>query len=51
MITRFVMWWLSRQRKKYGNKAIFYIRGTGKDYPRYLLFTENESVYNRMEDF
>ena len=50
MITNFVMWWLSKQYKKYG-EAIFCIKGTGKDYPRYLLFTENEAVYNRMDEF
>lgn len=47
---RFVMWWLHRQYKKYG-KAIFYIKGTGKYYPKYLLYTENINVYRRMEDF
>jgi len=50
LITKFVMWWLSKECKKYG-KAIFYIKGTGKDYPRYLLYTENEAVRNRMDEF
>ncbi len=50
MIKRFVMWWLHRQCIKYG-KPILYIKGTGKDYPKYLLYTEDEWVYRRMDIF
>lgn len=32
-------------------QPILYIKGIGKDYPRYLLYTENEKVSKRMEDF
>lgn len=30
---------------------ILSIKGHGKEYPRYLLFTENENVYKRMDRF
>jgi len=36
--------------KKY-NKAIFYIKGTGKDMGRYLLYTENPNTAERMDRF
>ena len=45
-----VMWYLRRQYRKFG-KPILYVRGTGKDYPRYILYTEDANVYKRMEDF
>lgn len=32
-------------------KPILYIRGTGKEYPRYLLYTEDVDVYKAMENF
>lgn len=47
---RFVMWILHLYYKKYG-EAIFYVKGTGKDYPKYLLYTENPNVYRRMDEF
>ena len=50
MIARLIMFLCSMQYKKYG-KVIFYINGTEKDYPKYLLYTENESVRNRMSEF
>lgn len=48
MIDRFIMWLCHLRYKKYG-MPIFYIKGTGKDYPKYLVYTENEFVYNRMD--
>lgn len=48
MITRLVMWWIHRQYLKYG-EPIFYIRGTDKDYPRYLLYTEDQRVYRKFD--
>jgi hypothetical protein len=36
---------------KHYKQPIFYIKGTGKDYPHYLLYTESENVYKRMDDF
>lgn len=50
MITRLVMLWLHREYKKYG-KPIYYIRGTGEDYPKYLLYTEDKQIYQRMDKF
>lgn len=48
MITRLVMWWIHRQYLKYG-EPIFYIRGTDRDYPRYLLYTEEPRVYEKFD--
>lgn len=50
MIIRFIMWLCHIYYKKYG-QDIFYINGTGKDYPKYLLYTEKEEIYKRMDDF
>ncbi len=50
MILRIFLWWLHRQYKK-TNQPIYYIKGTGSDYPKYLLYTEDEHVYQRMDDF
>lgn len=48
MITRFVMWWIHKQYLKH-NKPIFFIKGTDKDYPRYLLYTENEDLHEHFD--
>jgi len=48
MITRLVMWWIHRQYLKYG-ETIFYIRGIDRDYPRYLLYTEEPRVYEKFD--
>ena len=50
MIDRFIMWLCHIRYKKYG-MPIFYIRGTEEDYPNYLLYTEDENVYRRMDKF
>lgn len=50
MILKIVMWYLHIRYKKQKDD-ILYIKGTGKQYPRYLLYTENEKVYKRMDDF
>lgn len=50
MIFRLVMWWLHRQYIK-GGMPIYYVKGNGKNYPRYMLYTEDEKIYNRMDTF
>lgn len=50
MIDRFIMWLCHIRYKKFG-MPIFYIKGNGKDYPKQLLYTENESIYQRMNKF
>lgn len=50
MIARIIMFLCSIEYRK-NKKPIFYIRGNGKDYPKYLLYTENENVYKRMNEF
>ena len=48
MVTKLVMRWIHRRYLKYG-ETIFYIRGTGRDYPRYLLYTEEPRVYEKFD--
>lgn len=50
MALKIVMWWLHRQYVKTG-KPIFYIKGIKEDYPKYLLYTEDSDVYQRMNEF
>ena len=48
MIDRFIMLLCHLRYKRYG-MPIFYIKGTGKDYPKYLIYTENQIVYKKMD--
>ena len=50
MIDKIIMWLCHIRYKKYG-KSILYIKGIKNDYPKYLLYTENEIVYQRMDKF
>ena len=50
MLVRLIMWLCHLNYKKWG-KPIYYVKGTGKDYPKYLIYTEDERVYRRMDDF
>lgn len=50
LITKFVLWWLHRQYLKYG-QPIFYIKGTEELYLKYMLYTEDENVWHRMDRF
>jgi len=43
IINQIVFWYLRKLYKKYGEHILF-IKGTEKDFPKYLLYTENESV-------
>lgn len=47
---RLVIWYLRRLYKKTG-KPILFLKGTGKDYPMYILYTEDEHAYDRMDNF
>lgn len=52
MITKLIMWLCHIKYKRYAKRygyEIFYIKGKGKDYPKYLLYTENERVYKKMD--
>jgi hypothetical protein len=42
---------LEYKKHKEFKEDFIYIKGTGKQYPRYLLYTEKENVYKRMDDF
>lgn len=48
MIDKLIMWLCHMKYKKYG-MPIFYIKGTGQDFPKYLLYTENKIVYKKMD--
>ena len=50
VIDKIIMWLCHIRYKKYG-MPIFYIKGNGKDYPKQLLYTEDENVYQRMSEF
>lgn len=50
MIDRLIMLLCHIRYKKF-DMPIFYIKGTGKDYPKQLIYTENESIYRRMNNF
>lgn len=50
MICRIIIWLLHRKYIKYG-MPIYYIKGTGKAYPIYMLYTEDINVYKRMDEF
>jgi hypothetical protein len=47
---RIVMFILHLYYKKHG-EPIFYVKGTDDDFPKYLLYTEDPYVYERMEQF
>ena len=48
MSDKLIMWLCHMKYKKYG-MPIFYIKGTGQDFPKYLLYTEDENVYKKMD--
>lgn len=55
MLVRLIMWLCHIQYKRYKEERykedIYYIKGKGKNYPKYLLYTENPSTYNRIDRF
>lgn len=50
MIDKIIMWLCHIKYKKYG-MPILYIKGIESKYPRYLIYTEDEYVYKRMDRF
>ena len=50
ILVRLIMWLCHIECKRY-KQDIFFIKGTGKDFPKYLLYTENINTYNRMDKF
>lgn len=52
MIEKIILWLCHIRYKKF-SMPIFYIKGLKKDhdYPKYLLYTEDEHVYQRMDRF
>ena len=50
MLAKIILWLCHIMYKKY-NDPIIYIKGNGKDYPKYLLYSEDERVYKRMDKF
>lgn len=52
MIAKIILWLCHIMYKKC-RMPIFYIKGLkkDKDYPKYLLYTEDENVYQKMDRF
>lgn len=50
MIDKIIMWLCHIRYKQY-SMPIFYIKGMENDYPKYLLYTEDEAVYQSMNRF
>lgn len=50
MIANLIML-LCRIQYRHYKQDIFYIKGTGKDYGRYLLYTEKPRTAERMDKF
>jgi hypothetical protein len=50
MISKIIMFLLHLEYKRVKND-IYYIKGTEENYPKYLLYTEKENVYKRMDRF
>lgn len=50
IMCRLIMWLCHVMYKK-DSMPILYIKGVEKDYPKYLLYTEDEHVYQRMDKF
>ena len=48
LIDKLIMWLCHKRYKHYG-MPIFYIKGLEKDYPKYLIYTESETVYRKMD--
>lgn len=48
MILKLIMFLCHLKYKKY-KMPILYIKGTGKDYPKYLVYTEDENIYKTLE--
>lgn len=51
MVLKFIMWYLERKYSRLNGEPVMFIIGTGKDYPKYMLYTEDEEVRKRMENF
>lgn len=49
MIIKLIMWLCHIQYKKYG-QVMFYIKGYDEEYPRYLIYTENERIYKKFDE-
>ena len=50
IISKIIMFLYHIQYKKV-KRPILYIRGSGRSYPDYMLYTEDACVYQRMEEF
>ena len=49
LIAKLIMFLCHIQYKK-RNQPLMYIRGTGDNYPNYLIYTEDENIYQRMDE-
>ena len=49
LILMYLQWNLKRIRKN-NNTPYLYIKVTGKDYPKYLMYTDDKKIRNQMHD-
>jgi len=47
LIFKYLQWNLKRMKKSQ-NTTYLYIKGIGKDYPKYLMYTDNEEIRHQM---
>lgn len=50
IILNLIMFLCHIQHKKV-KQQIMYIKGTGKQYPSYMIYTEDKNIYKRMDEF
>lgn len=50
-ITTHIVMFILHWHYKYFGKDIYYIRGTDKDYGKYMLYTEKVETAERMREF
>ena len=54
LVRRLIFWYLKRelkemrQQERYENTPFMFINGTNKDYPNYLVFTDDEQYRKKL---
>lgn len=49
-IIMFILQWQLNKLRKKEKTPYLYVEGTGKDYPKYLMYTDDEEIRNEMHD-
>jgi hypothetical protein len=51
ILNKFIMWYMQKQLeelRRYQDTPYVYIKGTDKDYPKYLMYTDDKKSRNQM---